>query len=37
LEFSDPHEWIGYGMNHWDLLSHPAVYDQIRGWFGVHS
>ena len=37
LEFSDHHEWIGYGMNHWDLLSHPSVYDQIRGWFGVHS
>jgi len=22
LEFDDSHQWIGYGMNHWDLLSH---------------
>ena len=37
LQFSDSHQWIGYGMNHWDLLSHPSVYDQIRGWLGAHS
>jgi hypothetical protein len=23
---------IGYGMNHWDLLNKPAVYDQIARW-----
>ena len=37
LQFDDSHQWIGYGMNHWDLLSHPAVYDQIRRWFGLQS
>jgi pimeloyl-ACP methyl ester carboxylesterase len=37
LQFCESHQWIGYGMNHWDLLSHPAVYDQIRRWFGSQS
>jgi len=32
LPFAKSRQWIGYGMNHWDLLSHPAVYDQIRHW-----
>jgi pimeloyl-ACP methyl ester carboxylesterase len=32
LEFGDSNKWIGYGMNHWDLLSHPAVYDHVRVW-----
>lgn len=32
LGFGDSHQWIGYGMNHWDLLSHAAVYQQLRGW-----
>jgi pimeloyl-ACP methyl ester carboxylesterase len=34
LGLGDSHEWIGHGMNHLDLLSHPAVYDHIKGWFG---
>jgi pimeloyl-ACP methyl ester carboxylesterase len=34
LEFSKPHQWIGYGMSHWDLLSRAAVYNQVREWFG---
>ena len=34
LEFHEAHQWIGYGMSHWDLLSCPAVYGRIRGWFG---
>jgi len=25
-------QWVGYGMNHMDLLSRRAVYDQIRHW-----
>ncbi|MFZ1917614.1 MAG: hypothetical protein WAU58_08590 [Terriglobales bacterium] len=37
LQFSESHQWIGYGMNHWDLLSHPEVYEQIRRWFGLQS
>ena len=35
LQFGDSHQWIGYGMSHWDLLSHPAVYEQIRRWIAV--
>jgi len=37
LQFSESRQWIGYGMNHWDLLSHPAIYEQIRRWFGLQS
>ncbi len=37
LEFGDSHQWTGYGMSHWDLLSHPAVYEQIRRWIVVQS
>ncbi|HEU4454264.1 MAG TPA: alpha/beta hydrolase [Longimicrobium sp.] len=25
-------EWVGYGMGHLDLLSHPEVYRRIHGW-----
>jgi hypothetical protein len=32
LSFANSRQWVGYGMNHWDLLSHPTVYEQIRGW-----
>ena len=32
LSFDKSQEWIGYGMNHWDLLSRPAVYQQIARW-----
>lgn len=32
LSFDKSQEWIGYGMNHWDLLSRPAVYQQIVRW-----
>ncbi len=24
--------WIGYGMNHWDLLDRPEVLTQLRHW-----
>ncbi len=26
--------WVGYGMNHWDLLSSPEVYAEISYCFG---
>jgi len=26
--------WVGYGMNHWDLLSRPEVYAEISYCFG---
>jgi PGAP1-like protein len=32
LSFAPSRQWVGYGMNHWDLLSEPAVYEQIRRW-----
>jgi len=32
LVFADFRQWIGYGINHWDLLSHSMVYDHIRQW-----
>jgi len=32
LLFQKSRQWVGHGMSHWDLLSHPAVYQQIRKW-----
>ena len=29
LAFAKSRQWIGYGMNHWDLLNKRAVYEQI--------
>jgi pimeloyl-ACP methyl ester carboxylesterase len=33
LGFTD--KWIGYGMGHLDLLSHPDVYAKLRSWLGA--
>ena len=30
--FPESQQWIGYGMNHWDLLNRGEVYEQVRGW-----
>ena len=27
--------WVGYGMGHFDLLSHREVYERIRHWLAV--
>jgi hypothetical protein len=32
LSFAKDRQWIGYGMNHWDLLNRTAVYRQIARW-----
>ncbi len=32
LPIPESRQWVGYGMNHMDLLSRPEVYDQIRRW-----
>ena len=32
LAFAPSRQWVGYGVNHWELLSQPAVYKQIRRW-----
>jgi pimeloyl-ACP methyl ester carboxylesterase len=32
LGLPDSQQWIGRGMSHLDLLSHPEVYDRIKHW-----
>jgi hypothetical protein len=32
LQFARSRQWVGYAMNHSDLLCHPAVYDRILRW-----
>lgn len=32
LAFPQAHQWIGYGMGHFDLLSRAEVYETIRRW-----
>jgi len=36
LRFSPSRQWIGYRMNHMDLLGRVEVYERIRRWLG-HS
>ena len=35
LSFAQSRQWIGYGINHWDLLNHSAVYEQIKRWIAA--
>ena len=32
LAFAEERQWIGYGINHLELLSRPEVYAQLRRW-----
>jgi hypothetical protein len=32
LAFPPERQWVGTGMGHLDLLSHPEVYAQLRAW-----
>ena len=32
LSFSKSQQWVAYGVSHFDLLNHPAVYERIRRW-----
>jgi hypothetical protein len=32
LAFAARNQWIGYGLDHWDLLDHPTVYRRMRSW-----
>jgi hypothetical protein len=32
LHFRPARQWVGYGMNHWDLLDSRPLYAQIRRW-----
>lgn len=35
LPFPKSRQWVGHDMNHFDLLSKPTVYEQIRRWLTV--
>jgi pimeloyl-ACP methyl ester carboxylesterase len=35
LDFPADRQWVGVGMSHVDLLSHPEVYERIRGWLDI--
>ncbi|MBZ5594399.1 MAG: alpha/beta hydrolase [Acidobacteriia bacterium] len=35
LSFGESRQWIGHNMNHFELLSKPAVYEQIKRWLEV--
>jgi pimeloyl-ACP methyl ester carboxylesterase len=35
LSFASSRQWVGYSMNHWDLSSHSAVYEQIKRWIAA--
>jgi pimeloyl-ACP methyl ester carboxylesterase len=32
VPFSEAHQWVGYRMNHLDLLDRREVYEQLRRW-----
>lgn len=32
LSFAPSRQWVGYAMNHWNLLNRPTVYKQIKRW-----
>jgi hypothetical protein len=32
LAIPESRRWVGYGMNHLDLLDRAEVYEQVRGW-----
>jgi hypothetical protein len=34
LAFAPERQWVGYGMNHMDLLSQAEVHAQLRRWLG---
>src|SRR3974390_3805243 len=36
LHLAKSRQWVGYGMRHLDLLSHPAVYEVIKKWVASH-
>lgn len=34
LSFAPDHQWVGYGMNHLELLNRAEVYAQLKRWLG---
>jgi pimeloyl-ACP methyl ester carboxylesterase len=37
LAFAEDRQWVGYGMNHLDLLNHAEVYTQLARWLAPCS
>jgi len=37
LSFPESSKWIGYGLNHWDLLYQPKVYKKISQWCSTNG
>lgn len=35
LEFPQARQWVGYGMNHLDVLSRPEAYQQVKEWLAA--
>lgn len=35
LAIAQNRQWVGHGINHLELLHHPAVYAQLRQWLSV--
>jgi len=33
LSLAKSRQWVGRGINHWDMLCHPTVYAHLRDWF----
>ena len=34
LNFPAAQQWVGYGMNHLDLLDDAGVHEQLKKWLG---
>jgi hypothetical protein len=32
LQFAPSRQWVGHGIDHWDLLGHPVVHKKIKSW-----
>ncbi len=32
LLFPETHQWVGRGMNHFQMLNHPEVYETLKKW-----
>ncbi len=32
LRFAPEHQWVGHGIGHLDMLSHPQVYERLLRW-----
>lgn len=37
LGFPEHRRWLGFGIDHWDLLDHPEVFKQLLHWLGTED